>query len=129
MQPTIERMNLSDDAVSFLAEYERRTNAHDIEAWGELIAEDATYWFTNGTHVGKRAVIEAVAHNFRVIEDETYRISDVEWVHLADDVAVVRYRFDWRGIHDGQPARGSGRGKRQGDQCHVSTRWSLADDA
>lgn len=98
------------DAVSFLAEYERRTNAHDIDAWVELIAEDATYWFTNGSHVGKQAVVDAVAHNFRVIEDETYRISDVEWVHQGDDIAVVCYRFDWHGTHSGKPASGSGRG-------------------
>ncbi|SKA80846.1 protein of unknown function [Agreia bicolorata] len=103
-------MSLTDDATSFLAEYERRTNAHDIDAWSELIAGDATYWFTNGTHVGKRAIVDAVAYNFRVIEDETYRISDVEWVHRADDIAVVRYRFSWAGLQDGQPASGSGRG-------------------
>ncbi|KJC63549.1 YybH family protein [Agreia bicolorata] len=103
-------MSLTADADSFLAEYERRTNAHDIDAWSELIAEDATYWFTNGTHVGKRAIVDAVAYNFRVIEDETYRISDVEWVHRADDIAVVRYRFNWTGLQNGQPASGSGRG-------------------
>lgn len=110
MLTTIERMSLTDDAASFLAEYERRTNAHDVDAWADLIAEDATYWFTNGSHVGKRAVVDAVAYNFRAIEDETYRISEIEWVHRADDVAVVRYRFDWHGVIDGHAASGNGRG-------------------
>jgi uncharacterized protein (TIGR02246 family) len=103
-------MSRIDDPVTFLKEYEQRTNAHDVGAWSELIADDATYWFTNGTHVGKQAIVDAVAYNFRVITEETYRISDVEWVHSGDDVAVVRYRFDWVGIQDGRTARGSGRG-------------------
>jgi ketosteroid isomerase-like protein len=103
-------MSLTEDAVSFLAEYERRTNAHDIDSWAKLVAEDATYWFTNGTHVGKQAIVDAVASNFRAIEDETYRISEIEWVYRTDDVAVVRYRFHWHGIIDGQPASGNGKG-------------------
>lgn len=102
--------NNDTDAASFLTEYERRTNAHDIDTWAELIAEDATYWFTNGTHVGKQAIVDAVAYNFRVIQDEIYSIANIEWVHQGDDIAVVRYRFSWHGMQDGQPASGNGRG-------------------
>lgn len=54
--------------------------------------------------------MDAVAHDFRVIEDEVYRISGVEWVHEGEDVAVVRYVFSWHGTVDGRPASGSGRG-------------------
>lgn len=103
-------MTISGDATQFLDEYARRTNAHDVDAWSELIADEATYWFTNGTHRGKSAVVAAVAHNFRVIEDEVYEISNVEWIHDDGLIAVVRYRFAWQGTQDGVPARGEGRG-------------------
>lgn len=103
-------MAVDSDAASFLIEYERRTNAHNVDAWAELIAPEATYWFTNGSHRGKDRVVAAVAHNFDVIKDEIYAITDVEWVTSAPDSAVVRYRFNWTGTQDGKPLSGSGRG-------------------
>lgn len=119
-------MTLTDDAASFLAEYEARTNAQDIGPWSELIAEDATYWFTSGSHVGKQAVVEAVAHNFGLIEDETYRISDAEWIHRGPDLAVVRYRFDWHGVVRGQPAAGNGRGTNV--MTRTRGRWQMVHE-
>lgn len=103
-------MSATGDATAFLAEYERRTNSHDVDSWSDLVADDATYWFTNGSHVGKAAIVAAVAHNFRVIENEVYRISEVEWVVQTTDLAVVRYRFSWHGIQAGKPSSGDGRG-------------------
>ncbi|QNE18630.1 nuclear transport factor 2 family protein [Kribbella qitaiheensis] len=103
-------MTVRAELVEFWREYERRTNGHLVGPWGELLAEDAVYWFTTGSFVGRAAVMEAVEHNFRVIEDEVYRISDVEWVAAAEDSAVVRYRFSWVGVQDGQEISGAGRG-------------------
>lgn len=109
-----------------MQEYERITNRHEIGPWGELVADDATYWFTTGSYSGRDAIVAAVAHNFDVIRDEDYRISDVEWVAGGEDFAVARYRFAWTGLRDGKPASGSGRGtnvlvKRSG-------RWQMAHE-
>lgn len=98
------------DLVEFVREYERTANGHLIGPWGRLIADDAVYWFTTGSFVGKAAVMDAVEHNFRVIEDEVYRISDVEWVTVTDDWAVMRYRFSWVGFQRGEKVSGAGRG-------------------
>ena len=95
---------------AFMKDYERLTNRHDAEAWCELIAQDATYWFTTGSFVGKDAVKAAVKHNFDVIDDEVYRIDDVEWVTVTEDTAVVRYRFNWVGYQVGEQISGAGRG-------------------
>ncbi|WP_307215400.1 nuclear transport factor 2 family protein [Microbacterium sp. SORGH_AS_0888] len=116
-------MSTSDDAADFLREYERRTNAHGIEALCELIADDATYWFTDGSHRGVDAIAAAISETFRTIPDEIYRISDVEWVHVAEDAATVRYRFDWAGTIDGRPASGSGRGTNVMTRVHG--RWLM----
>jgi hypothetical protein len=39
-----------------------------------------------------------------------YEIGDLEWVAVADDLAVCRYTFSWTGVIDGKPASGQGRG-------------------
>ena len=103
---TSQRAALED----FMQDYERRTNLHDARLWSELVAEDATYWFTTGSFVGKDAVKAAVEHNFDVIDDEVYRIDDVEWVTVTEDTAVVRYRFNWVGYQVGEQISGAGRG-------------------
>jgi hypothetical protein len=37
---------------AFLAEYARRTNTHQFAAVAPLIAADAVYWFSDGSHRG-----------------------------------------------------------------------------
>jgi ketosteroid isomerase-like protein len=101
---------LTAELDGFLAEYERRTNAHDVERLRELIAEDASYWFTDGSYEGVEAIAVAVQRTFDAIRDEVYTISDVGWVCVSTDWAVVRYRFHWVGFIDGQRREGRGRG-------------------
>lgn len=36
--------------LDFMREYERRTNSHDLELLAPLIAEAATYWFSDGSY-------------------------------------------------------------------------------
>ena len=73
-----------------MQEYERITNCHQIGPWSELVADDATYWFTTGSYSGKDAVVAAVARSFDVIRDEDYRISGVEWVAVPLSASSVR---------------------------------------
>ena len=94
----------------FLRAYEQATNSHDITQLVPLIAPEAVYWFSDGSHRGREAVLSAIAETFATIRDEVYQINDVEWIAHSDDHAVCRYRFAWTGTIDGQPQSGNGRG-------------------
>lgn len=94
----------------FMAEYGRRTNAHDVGRWRELVADDATYWFTDGSFEGIEAIADAVQRTFDEILDEVYTITDIQWVCATVECAVVRYRFHWVGYINGHQHEGRGRG-------------------
>jgi ketosteroid isomerase-like protein len=102
--------DLEAELTSFVKRYEQATNRHDFGLLVPLIAEDATYWFTEGSYRGIDAIQAAVERTFATIFDEVYEIQDLEWVAVADDLAVCRYRFSWKGVIDGEPASGHGRG-------------------
>jgi ketosteroid isomerase-like protein len=96
--------------TEFIRAYERATNSHDIVQLTPLIAPDAVYWFSDGSHRGRDAVLAAIEETFTVIRDEIYRIDELEWIAADDEYAVCRYRFAWSGTVDGQPRTGGGRG-------------------
>ena len=97
--------------TEFMQAYEATTNAHDIDALLDLIAEDAVYLFSNQTtHVGKAAIREAIQANFDAIEDEAYQIQHLRWLANSVDVAACVYKFNWSGRIRGKPASGQGRG-------------------
>ncbi|MET7478197.1 nuclear transport factor 2 family protein [Streptomyces sp. NPDC005648] len=96
--------------TEFIRAYERATNSHDTAQLIPLIAPEAVYWFTDGSHRGREAVLSAIARTFATIRDEIYRIDDLEWIAHSDEHAVCRYRFTWTGTIDGEPRSGSGRG-------------------
>ncbi|MFI1092272.1 YybH family protein [Streptomyces sp. NPDC020917] len=102
--------DLADELTAALRRYEQATNSHDIDRVVPLIAEDATYWFSDGSHHGLDEIAGAIKRTFDAIRDEEYEIRDLEWVVLADDHAVCRYRFFWTGAVDGRPRSGAGRG-------------------
>jgi ketosteroid isomerase-like protein len=91
--------------------YETTTNAHDLEALLELIADDAIYLFSDrSSHIGKASIGRAIQINFDAIEGETYRIQHLKWLATSEDVAACVYEFDWSGRIEGKPASGAGRG-------------------
>ena len=97
--------------TDFMCVYERTTNAHDIEALLELIADDAIYLFSDRTsHIGKAAIRKATQRNFDAIEDETYTIKNLRWLVTSEDVAACVYEFSWFGRIGGKSVEGGGRG-------------------
>ena len=98
------------EPTAFMHLYEQATNRHDFNELAPLIAEDATYWFTEGSYHGIDAIKAAVERTFATILDEVYRLEALDWVAIADDLAVCRYQFHWTGVVDGKPASGQGRG-------------------
>ncbi len=95
---------------TFMTHYEQANNDRDIAQIASMIAENATYWFSDGSHRGLEEIVEAVERTFAVIRDETYAISDLQWVVASADTGVCRYRFAWHGLIDGEPHSGRGRG-------------------
>ncbi|MFD8386811.1 nuclear transport factor 2 family protein [Streptomyces sp. NPDC059679] len=81
--------------TEFIRAYEQATNSHDITRLVPLIAPEAVYWFSDGSHRGREAVLSAITKTFATIRDEIYEINDLEWIAHSDDHAVCRYRFTW----------------------------------
>ena len=102
--------DLAAELAAFLRRYEQANNSHEIARVVPLIAEDAVYWFSDGSYRGLDEIRGAIERTFGTIHDEKYEIKDLEWVVLAADHAVCRYRFSWTGVVDGQPRSGEGRG-------------------
>ncbi|MFI0723703.1 YybH family protein [Streptomyces sp. NPDC021224] len=98
------------ELTAFLRRYEQAANSHDLDRVMPLIAEDAVYWFSDGSHRGRAEIAAAIARTFAAIGEETYKIGDVEWVVLGRAHAVCRYRFSWTGTVGGRPRSGAGRG-------------------
>lgn len=96
--------------VEVLAAYEAALALHRWEAVESFIDDDACFVFSDGTHLGKPAIERAIRATFQQIEDETYGIADVRWIHVAMDAAVCTYMFAWSGVINGVGSRGNGRG-------------------
>lgn len=90
-----------------LAAYEQRINAQNFDLLLELIAPDATFWFTSGSHHGIAAIRAAFEATWQVMgPDEHYWLTDLQWVAEGEDAASCIYQFNWRAKGDS----GSGRG-------------------
>jgi ketosteroid isomerase-like protein len=89
----------------------RRMRAKDLIGAMELIADDAVYFWSNGSAMfGKPAIEAAMKTNFDAFVGDTYDVHDVTWVAESEDVAACVFRFEWTAVIDGQPASGRGRG-------------------
>lgn len=97
--------DLTAELGSFAKEYERANNSHDIDRVLPHIADDATYWFSDGSFRGLEEIKGAIERTFAAIQDEEYEIHDLEWVVVTDAVAVCRYRFRWNGVVEGVASR------------------------
>lgn len=97
-------------AREILKAYELRINRHNFDELTELIAEDAVFWFSDGTHRGLAEIREAFDRTWRTLSGESYWLEDMEWIAEGDEAAACTYRFNWQSVIDGNPASGSGRG-------------------
>ena len=103
-------MNLLPDATAALTGYVVATNTHDFDAVAPLLAADCVYYFGNATRRGAAEVRDYFEDTWRQILDEVYDVHDVVWVQLTSDAATAVFRYTWRGVWDGKPAAGEGRG-------------------
>jgi ketosteroid isomerase-like protein len=93
------------------AELIRRMSAKDLVGSLELIADDAVYFWSNGSAMfGKDAIAEGLKENFANIDNDTYEVSDVTWLVESADAAACVFKFAWTGEIEGRPVSGRGRG-------------------
>jgi len=98
-------------ARDVLAAYADRINLQDFDQLTDLIAPDATFWFTSGTHIGIAAIRAAFEATWQMMgKDEHYWLDQHNWIAEGDSAAACTYRFNWTATLDGQPMSGSGRG-------------------
>jgi ketosteroid isomerase-like protein len=96
------------------------------QAWKNvdpLMHEDICVTFSSGTFKGKDQVRRAFEHNFSVIKDEEYSIENLHWALVGQESAVCLYSFQWRGLINGQPGSGGGRGTSV--LVNVAGRWQI----
>ncbi len=97
-------------AADLLDAYARAINLHRFDAVAPMIAPDAVFWFSDGTHVGHAAIRAAFERTWQLIQDETYWLDELTWIASGAAAACGLYRYNWKGVIDGAPAQGQGRG-------------------
>jgi ketosteroid isomerase-like protein len=98
-------------ARDVLKAYEDRINRQDFDLLADLIAPDATFWFSSGTHSGIAAIRAAFEATWQLMgPSERYWLDQLEWIAEGDNAASCIYRFNWETTIDGELASGSGRG-------------------
>jgi ketosteroid isomerase-like protein len=98
-------------ARDVLRAYEDRINRQDFALLTDLIAPDATFWFSDGTHSGIAAIRAAFEATWQVMgPSERYWLDQPEWIAEGDSAAACIYRFNWEITVEGKRDSGSGRG-------------------
>ena len=78
-----------------LTAYAERINAQDFDLLTDLIAPDATFWFSNGSHRGIAAIRAAFVATWAAMgPDERYWLDQLEWIGEGDSSAACIYRFN-----------------------------------
>ena len=105
-----------------LAAYAERINRHDFDVLVDLIAPDAVFWFSDGSHQGLPAIRRAFEATWAALKDETYAISEIVWLNEE----ACAYRFARQAMIDGVPQSGSGRGTSVFRR--VGERWQIVHE-
>nr|WP_295892005.1 nuclear transport factor 2 family protein [uncultured Devosia sp.] len=93
-----------------LKQYESRINLHQFDAVASLIADDAVFWFNDGSFAGHEAIRGAFERTWASLANETYWLTDLRWIAVGDVAAGCIYQFNWKATIDGREASGVGRG-------------------
>ena len=100
---------MTNGAEAVLALYGERINNHRFDDLVELISDEATFWFSEGSYSGE-AIRRAFERTWGQVADEHYWLEDMRWIALSESAASCIYRFRWRGMVGGEMHEGSGRG-------------------
>lgn len=96
----------------FLRLYERRASSRSFENVAPLIANDAVFWFNDGSYVGTESIRKAFERtwSFEILE-EKYWLDGIRWLVKEERFAVCTFAYHWTGVVKGKfKELGSGRG-------------------
>lgn len=93
---------MSNELNTLLEAYEKAANSRDFNNVASFIADDAVFWFTNGEFNGKPSIQKAFEDTWSHIQDETYTISDVQWVAATYWASACTYTFRSAGMVGGK---------------------------
>ncbi|UOQ44944.1 nuclear transport factor 2 family protein [Halobacillus salinarum] len=94
----------------FFSEFEQAANTTDFSQVEPFIDEDAIYWFSDGSFIGKSEIRSAFEQTWQTIKNEIYQMKDIEWLGITEEIAVCVYHFHSNGEVDGHPFSAKGRG-------------------
>ena len=98
------------EAVAVMQQYAERINNHRFDDVAHLIAPDAVFWFSDGSHGGLASIRTAFEATWAVLTDEVYWLESLRWIAVGDGAASCIYAFHWQATVDGQSQAGAGRG-------------------
>lgn len=93
-----------------LKQYEAKINRHDFDQLVPLIADDAIFWFNDGSHAGLPEIRKAFGRTWQNFPLEAYWLEDVNWIAVGEAAAACTYYFRWKAQMDGKEISGGGRG-------------------
>ena len=96
--------------VEFIHAYQQAMTTQQWTKVEPLIHPEATIIFTTGTHVGHSEIQRAFQHNFDSIQDDTYSIENIHWVHSDENNATCIFEYQWEGVVNNRLVSGRGRG-------------------
>lgn len=117
---------MTQELTTFIQSYEQANNSHIWANVAPMIANDATYWFTDGSYTGIDEIRQAVEATFEKLQDEVYKISDLKRPVITENVAVCTYRFSWQATIDGVKQSAEGRGTNVLEKRNGS--WQIAHE-
>ena len=98
------------DIEEFMQDYEKKANTADFDKVAPLISDDAVFWFSDGSFVGKQAIRGAFEKTWSVLKDEIYSISNLKWLVQEESDAVCIYNFTSESTWDDKRVTFRGRG-------------------
>ena len=105
-----DSIELQHELDTFTEAYEKAANTMDFNTVAPLIADNAIFWFTDGTFIGKEAIRKAFEVTWTKIKDEKYSISNIEWIVASYWNSACTYTFKSDGVVDGKRQVYEGRG-------------------
>jgi len=96
----------------FMQIYERKSASHRFSEVDPLIADDAVFWFNDGSFSGRDSIKEAFSQTWALdIQDEKYWLDNFQWPVKAEGFAVCTFSYHWTGVAKGKFKNlGDGRG-------------------
>ena len=85
--------SIEKELLNFMIEYEKKANTKDFDQIKHLIDEGAIFWFSDGSFKGLEEIRIAFEKTWNSLQNEIYKIYDLEWIVQSDQSAVCIYKF------------------------------------